>query len=101
MPSFLASSAPEKNVGAKDDGVLRWFVLSRRPLLDPAALELTLRHLADWCLLLVDRQLQLAREFAQVQQGLFGFAVPSTGSHGEVARLFAHRKMAVSETRHS
>src|SRR5262249_20823120 len=27
--------------------------------------------------LLVDRQLQLAHEFAQVQQGLFGFALPA------------------------
>ena len=39
--------------------------------------ELALRHLADSCFLLVDRQLQLAHEFAQAPQGLFGLARPA------------------------
>ena len=50
-----------------------------RPTTPPPSqeVELALRHLADSCLLLVDRQLQLAHEFVQVQQGLFGFALPA------------------------
>jgi hypothetical protein len=39
--------------------------------------ELALRHLADSCLLLVDRQLQLAQEFAHPRQSPFGFALPA------------------------
>jgi hypothetical protein len=39
--------------------------------------ELALRHLADSCLLLVDRQLQLAQEFAHPRQSPFGFPLPT------------------------
>src|SRR5215510_12928737 len=37
--------------------------------------ELPLRYLADACLLLVDRELQLSHDLAQSLQGLFGFAL--------------------------
>src|SRR5487761_2526838 len=43
-------------------------------------IELTFRDLADACLLLVDRQLQLAHELTQAGQGLFGLA-PSAQDH--------------------
>src|SRR3977135_4483448 len=37
--------------------------------------ELSFRHLADSCLLLVDRELQLAHDLAQLLQRLIGFAL--------------------------
>src|SRR5256885_17080709 len=37
--------------------------------------ELSFRYLADSCLLLVDRELQLSHDLAQSLQGLFGFAL--------------------------
>ena len=39
--------------------------------------ELSFRDLADSCLLLVDRQLQLAHDLAHSGQGLFGLALPA------------------------
>src|ERR1700684_4345672 len=39
--------------------------------------KLPFRYLADSCLLLVDRELQLAHDLAQSLQGLFGFAPPT------------------------
>src|SRR6516165_7422455 len=39
--------------------------------------ELSLRYLADACLLLVDRELQLSHDLTQSLQGLFGFALPA------------------------
>src|SRR5580700_9421576 len=40
-------------------------------------IELSFRDLADSCLLLVDRELQLAHDLAQLLQGFFGFASPA------------------------
>src|SRR5215470_9734723 len=40
-------------------------------------IELSFRDLTDSCLLLVDRQLQLSHDLAQLLQGLFGFAFPT------------------------
>src|SRR5260221_9384952 len=40
-------------------------------------IELSFRNLADSCLLLVDRELQLAHDLAQLLQGFFGFASPA------------------------
>src|SRR5271165_6632810 len=42
--------------------------------------ELSFRHFADPCLLLVHRQLQLAHDLAQALQGRFGLA-PSAQDH--------------------
>jgi hypothetical protein len=39
--------------------------------------ELSLRDLTDSCLLLVDRELQLAHDLAQLLQRLIGFAPPA------------------------
>src|ERR1022692_1554651 len=39
--------------------------------------ELSFRHFADSCLLLVDRELQLAHDLAQLLQCLIGFAFPA------------------------
>src|SRR5215475_9305419 len=40
-------------------------------------LEACLRYRADSCLLLVDRELELAHEFAHASQGLLGLAPPA------------------------
>src|SRR5665811_505752 len=39
--------------------------------------ELSFRHVTDSCLLLVDRELQLAHDLAQLLQRLIGFAFPA------------------------
>src|ERR1700731_4641779 len=68
------------------DALLRW-PLSQASLAGPRRIhpservtqevELPFRHLADACLLLVHRQLQLAHDFAQVVQRRFGVAPPA------------------------
>jgi hypothetical protein len=40
-------------------------------------IELSFRDLTDLCLLVVDRQLQLSHDLAQLLQGFFGFAPPT------------------------
>src|SRR6202521_4758128 len=68
------------------DALLRWPVPqvrlsgSRRvhpPKRVPQEVELPFRYLADSCLLIVDRELQLTHDLAQSLQGLFGFAPPA------------------------
>jgi hypothetical protein len=39
--------------------------------------ELSFRHLADSCLFLVDRHLQLSHDHAQSSQGFFSFVPPA------------------------
>src|SRR5271157_4381305 len=41
----------------------------------PQEVKLLFRYLADACLLLVDRELELTHDLAQSSQGLFGFAL--------------------------
>src|SRR5258708_24715207 len=43
----------------------------------PQEIELPFRDLADSCLLLVDRELQLAHDLAQSLPGLLGLALPA------------------------
>ena len=38
---------------------------------------MSMRDLADSCLLFVDRQLELAHDLAHSRQGLFGLALPA------------------------
>ena len=68
------------------DALLRWPVSQERlagsrrihpPERVSQEVELPVRHLADSCLLFVDRELQLARDLAQSLQRLFGFAPPA------------------------
>src|SRR5664280_679128 len=68
------------------DAFLRWPVPqvrlsgSRRihpPKRVAQEVELPFRYLADSCLLIVDRELQLAHDLAQSLQRLLGFALPA------------------------
>src|SRR5258708_751748 len=68
------------------DALLRWPVpdislaRARRiypPKRVPQEIELPFRDLADSCLLLVDRELQLAHDLAQSLPGLLGLALPA------------------------
>jgi hypothetical protein len=43
----------------------------------PQEVELPFWYLADSCLLLVDRELQLTHDLVQSTQGLFGFVLPA------------------------
>ena len=68
------------------DALLRWPVPQARlagsrrvhsPERVAQEVELSFRHFADSCFLLVDRELQLSHDLAQSLQGFFGFASPA------------------------
>src|SRR5664280_1804380 len=76
------------------DALLRWplcqaclagFRRIHPPERIPQEVKLAFRHLADACLLLVDRQLQLAHDLPQSVQRRFGFAPPA--QNHEVVRV--------------